>query len=149
MKKLFGIFVLGLIVNVVGCGDDDNPVKSSNQDLLVGTWMDEDEDAWTYRSDGTFVDWDEDEGTWSLVGDQFIMAYNDEAYDDETYTVISVTDTEFTHTYEGDTYVWTRDADGGDEGGEVFARYEITSLSNENLVWADSEYPDIKTTLTR
>ena len=37
MKKLYGIFVLGLVASVVGCGNDDNPVKSSNQDLLVGT----------------------------------------------------------------------------------------------------------------
>ena len=109
MKKLFGIFVLGLVVSVVGCGDDDNPVKSSNQDLLVGTWVDEGENSITLRADGTFVDEDGDEGTWALVGDQFTIAYNDEDYGSGTVTLNSVTDTEFTVTDEdGDRYVSTR-----------------------------------------
>ena len=141
--------MVGLVVGAVGCGDDDNPVKS-NQDLLVGTWLDEDGDSITLRSNGTFVDWEEDEGTWSLVGDQLTIAYNDEDYGSDTVTLNSVTDTQFTVTDEyGERYVNTKDGDDDDEGGEVFARYEITSLSNTEFVFVDPEYPDIKTTLTR
>jgi len=126
-----------------------NPVKS-DQDLLVGTWLDEDGDSITLRSNGTFVDWDEDEGTWSLVGDQLTIAYNDEDYGSDTVTLNSVTDTQFTVTDEyGERYVNTKDGDDDDEDGEVFARYEITSLSNTEFVFVDPEYPDIKTTLTR
>ena len=211
MKKLFGIFVLGLIVNVVGCGDDDNPVKSSNQDLLVGTWMDEYEESITFRSDGTFVDGDGDEGTWTLVGDQLTISYNDEAYGSGTVRLNSVTDTEFTVTDEdGDRYVstrktsgdddsntasssvssdnfaetilglwksggepiWTFNADGTlvfdgyeelnyywsiegstltitDADGNVFAVYEINSLTSEQFVYAEADYPDVKNTQTR
>ena len=110
MKKLFGIFVLGLIVNVVGCGDDDNPVKSSNQDLLVGTWVDEGENSITLRADGTFVDPEEDKGKWSLVGDQLTITYDDPdlAEFNGTFT-ITVTDTELTMTDEdGEIAVFTR-----------------------------------------
>ena len=97
-----------LRMGVVGCGDDDNPVKS-NQDLLVGTWLDEDGDPATFRSDGTFVDSDGDEGTWSLVGDQLTIAYNDEDYGSGTLTLNSVTDTELTVTDEdGERDVLTR-----------------------------------------
>ena len=109
MRRMIGfLMMVGLVVSVVACGDDDNPVKS-NQDLLVGTWLDEDEDAITFRSDGTFVDSDGDEGTWSLVGDQFTLAYNDEDYGSGTVTLISVTDTELTVTDEdGERAVNTR-----------------------------------------
>ena len=89
-------------------GDDDNSVKS-NQDLLVGTWLDEDGDSITLRSDGTFVDYEGDQGTWSLVGDQLTIAYNDEDYGSVTATLDSVTDTEFTVIDEdGERYVSTR-----------------------------------------
>ena len=102
------LMMVGLVVGVVGCGDDDNPVKS-NQDLLVGTWLDEDGDSITFRSDGTFVDWEEDEGTWSLVGDQLTIEFNDEDYGSGTVTLNSVTDTEFSVTDEdGERWVNTR-----------------------------------------
>ena len=150
MRRLIGlVMMVGLVVGVVGCGDDDNPVKS-DQDLLVGIWLDGDGDSMTFRSDGTFVDYGEDEGTWSLVGDQLTIAYNDEDYGSDTVTLNSVTDTQFTVTDEyGERYVNTKDGDDDDEDGEVFARYEITSLSNTEFVFVDPEYPDIKTTLTR
>ena len=109
MRRIIGlVMMVGLVVGAVGCGDDDNPVKS-NQDLLVGTWLDEDGDAWTFRSNGTLVDWEGDEGTWSLVGDQLTMAYNDEASGSYTYTLNSVTDTKLTVTDEdGEREVFTR-----------------------------------------
>ena len=67
------------MVGVVGCGDDDNPVKS-NQDLLVGTWLDEDGLLVTISSDGTLVESMEGlelAGTWSLVGDQLTVTYSE------------------------------------------------------------------------
>ena len=94
MKRMIGLMMVGLMVGVFGCGDDDNPVKS-NQDFLVGTWLDEDGDGAgpevllddstspvTLRSNGTFVDGDGDEGTWSLVGDQLTIAYDDPDFAD-------------------------------------------------------------------
>ena len=71
------LMVMGLMVGIIGCGDDKNPVKS-NQDLLVGTWIDDEGDAFTFRADGTLVLRDEDdelEGTWSVAGDKLTMAY--------------------------------------------------------------------------
>ena len=128
-----------------------NPVKS-DQDLLVGTWLDEDGDPITLRSNGTFVDWDGDEGTWSLVGDQLTLTYDDPDFAefDFTATLNSVTDIKLTVTDEdGERVVLTQDGDDDDEDGEVFARYKIISLSNTEFVFVDPEYPDIKTTLTR
>ena len=87
MKGIFRLIVLvGLMVGVVGCGDDDNPVKS-NQELLVGTWTDEAVDDWTLKADGTFVDNFEGEGTWSLVGDQLSFTYDDPDLADSGFTV--------------------------------------------------------------
>ena len=74
------LMVMGLMVGIIGCGDDKNPVKS-NQDLLVGTWIDDEGDAFTFRADGTFVVPDEElelEGTWSVAGDTLTMAYTEE-----------------------------------------------------------------------
>ena len=108
MKRMIGILMMvGLVVGVVGCGDDDNPVKSSNEDLLVGTWLDEDGDPFTFRSNGTFVDWDGDEGTWSLVGDQLTLTYDDPDFAEFgfTDTLNSVTDTKLTVTDE-DGAIW-------------------------------------------
>ena len=108
MRRLIGlVMMVGLMAGVAG-GGDDNSVKS-DQDLLVGTWLDEDGDAWTFRSNGTLVDWEGDEGTWSLVGDQLTIAYNDEDYGSGTVTLNSVTDTELTVTDEdGEREVLTR-----------------------------------------
>ena len=82
MKRMIGLLMMvGLMVGVVGCGDDDNPVKSSHEDLLVGTWEFEDEDgSLTFRSDGTLVNSPEGlelAGTWSLVGDQLTVTYSE------------------------------------------------------------------------
>ena len=79
MKRMIGLMMVGLMVGVVGCGDDDNPVKS-NQDLLVGTWLDEDGLLVTISSDGTLVESMEGlelAGTWSLVGDQLTVTYSE------------------------------------------------------------------------
>ena len=91
MKRMIGLLmVVGMMVGVVGCGDDDNPVKEvtpSNQDLLVGTWLDEDGLLVTISSDGTLVEsregWSDSNlflelaGTWSLAGDQLTVTYSE------------------------------------------------------------------------
>ena len=104
MKQMIGFMMMvGLMVGVVGCGDDDNPVKEvtpSNQDLLVGTWTigDFDDFSLTLKSDGTFVeveDGEESTGIWSLEGDQLTISDSDGS-DSDTLTLNSVTDTEMT-----------------------------------------------------
>ena len=107
MKRTIGILMMvGLMVGVVGCGDDDNPVREvtpSNQDLLVGTWTigDSDDFSLTLKSDGTYVeveDGEESTGIWSLEGDQLTVSDSDGS-DSETLTLNSVTDTEMFLTF--------------------------------------------------
>ncbi len=94
MKRTIGLLMMvGLMVGVVGCGDDDNPVKEvtpSNQDLLVGTWTigDSDDFSLTLKSDGTYVE-EEDQLTVS----------DSDGSDSETLTLNSVTDTEMFLTF--------------------------------------------------
>jgi len=104
MKRTIGLLMMvGFMVGVVGCGDDDNPLKEvtpSNQDLLVGTWTigDSDDFSLTLKSDGTYVeveDGEESIGIWSLEGDQLTVSDSDGS-DSETLTLNSVTDTEMT-----------------------------------------------------
>ena len=110
MKRMIGLLmIVGVVVGVVGCGDNDNPVKS-DQDLLVGTWTDEAGDDWTLKADGTFVDNFEGEGTWSLVGDQLTFTYDDPDLADEgrTVTLNDVNYTDATITENGEREVLTR-----------------------------------------
>ena len=87
--------MVGLVVSVIACGDDDNPVKS-NQELLVGTWTIGDISL-TFRPDGTIIesepDDEDDKGIWSLAGDQLTLSDSDGS-NSETYTVNFITDTE-------------------------------------------------------
>ena len=80
MKRIFGlVMMMGLMASVGGCGDDNNPVKS-NQDLLVGTWLDEDGWSITISSDATLVESGEGielAGTWSLAGDKLTVTYSE------------------------------------------------------------------------
>ena len=122
MKKLFGIFVLGLVVNVVGCGDDDNPVKSSIAssstssdnfaETILGLWYEEGEPIWTFNADGTLVfdGYEELNYYWSIEG-----------------STLTITDAD----------------------GNVFGVYEINSLTSEQFVYAEADYPDVKNTQTR
>ena len=104
MRRLIGLLIMvGLVVGVGGCGDDDNPVKEvtpSNQDLLVGTWTvgGSDDFSLTLKSDGTYVeveDGEESTGIWSLEGYQLTISDSDDS-DSETLTLNSVTDTGMT-----------------------------------------------------
>ena len=80
MKRMIGLLMMmGLAVGVVGCGDDNNPVKS-DEDLLVGTWSFEDGSLVNFSSDGTSVSTVEEEielaGTWSLTGDKMTITHD-------------------------------------------------------------------------
>ena len=92
MKQLIRLLMMvGLLVGVVGCGDDDNPVKS-NSVLLVGTWEDPEGDSWTFGPDSKYVDATEDgnlEGTWSLDGDQITITYSIDTIRDFIRTLIA------------------------------------------------------------
>ena len=118
MRRLIGLLMMvGLVVGVGGCGDDDNPVKEvtpSNQDLLVGTWTvgDSDDFSLALKSDGTYVeveDGEESTGIWSLEGYQLTISDSDGS-DSETLTLNSVTDTGMTLTFK-------------DEDGEEIVKY--------------------------
>ena len=80
MRRMIGFLMLvGLMVGIVGCGDDNNPVKS-DEDLLVGTWSFEDGSLVNFSSDGTSVSSVEEielAGTWSLTGDKLTITYSE------------------------------------------------------------------------
>ncbi len=80
MKPTIGfLMMVGLMVGIVGCGDDNNPVKS-DEDLLVGTWSFEDGSLATFSSDGTLIRSEEGleiAGTWSLTGDKLTITYSE------------------------------------------------------------------------
>ena len=67
--------MMGMVVGVVGCGDDYNPVKS-DEDLLVGAWSFVDRSLGNSSSDGTSVSTVgeiELAGIWSLTGDKLTI----------------------------------------------------------------------------
>ena len=107
MRRMIGfLMMVGLVVGVVGCGNDDNPVKS-NQELFVGTWFVDGDFSVSFRSDGTWLDDDGDSGTWSLVGDQLTIGESGSI--DTLVVTISFTDTEATLTREnGEVIIWMR-----------------------------------------
>ena len=80
MKPTIGfLMMVGLMVGTVGCGDDNNPVKS-DEDLLVGTWSFEAGSLATFSSDGTLIRSEEGleiAGTWSLTGDKLTITYSE------------------------------------------------------------------------
>ncbi len=80
MRRMIGFLMLvGFMVGIVGCGDDNNPVKS-DEDLLVGTWSFEDGSLATFSSDGTLIQSEEGlefVGTWSLTGDKLTITYSE------------------------------------------------------------------------
>ena len=80
MKRTIGLLMMvGLMVGIVGCGDDNNPVKS-DEDLLVGTWSFEAGSLATFSSDGTLIRSEEGleiAGTWSLTGDKLTITYSE------------------------------------------------------------------------
>ena len=80
MKRTIGfLMMVGLMVGSVGCGDDNNPVKS-DEDLLVGTWSFEAGSLAPFSSDGTLIQSEEGlefVGTWSLTGDKLTITYSE------------------------------------------------------------------------
>ena len=120
MNKYLGyIMILGLMINGMGCGDDDsNPTSSSvSQDsyseTIVGGWKIEGQLAWTFNANGTVVydGWEEYNYTWKIEGAR-----------------LTITDA---------------------DSGEVFSQYDIKSLSSTKLVTVDPEYPDYENKYVR
>ena len=77
-------------------------------------------------------------GTWNDGGEP-ILTFND----DGTVVYDGFEDFNYTYLISGSTLTIFS------EDGEVHERHEITSLSNTEYVFADPDYPDTKTTLTR
>jgi len=120
MNKYLGyIMILGLMINGMGCGDDDsNPTSSSvSQDsyseTIVGGWKIEGQLALTFNANGTVVydGWEEYNYTWKIEGAR-----------------LTITDA---------------------DSGEVFSQYDIKSLSSTELVTVDPEYPDYENRYVR
>ncbi len=63
--KLLALFVT---VSILGCGGDSGPMASNMGGDPVGTWLDQDGYEWTFNSDGTLLDYEGKELTWSVEG---------------------------------------------------------------------------------
>jgi len=73
MRRMIGfLMMVGLVVGVVGCGDDDSSPTSSSvsqddySETIVGTWKWYGESHWTFSSNGTV----------EFVGDLFEITYS-------------------------------------------------------------------------
>ena len=104
--------ILGLIVNGMGCGDDDSSPTSSSvsqdsyAETIVGGWKIEGQLAWTFNADGTVVydGYEQYNFTWKIEGKR-----------------LTITDM---------------------DTGDVWSKYDIKSLSDNEMVAVNSEYPD-------
>ena len=119
MRRMFGFLMMVGLVIGVGCGDDDSSPTSSS--------VAQDKYSETIVG-GTWKDGGEPIWTFNTDGTVVYDGYEDSNF---TWSIVDSTLTV------------------SDEDGAVFARYEITSLSNTEYVFADPDYPDTKTTLTR
>jgi len=74
MKRMIGLLmILGIVVSVTGCGDDDSNPTSASQDkyseTILGTWKHDGDPMWTFSSDGTVLDeWWEVSYRWTIEG---------------------------------------------------------------------------------
>ena len=74
MKRMIGLLmILGIVVSVTGCGDDDSNPTSASQDkyseTILGTWKHDGDPMWTFSSDGTVLDeWWEVSYLWTIEG---------------------------------------------------------------------------------
>ena len=74
MKRMIGLLmILGIVVSVTGCGDDDSNPTSASQDkyseTILGTWVHDGDPMWTFSSDGTVLDeWWEVSYLWTIEG---------------------------------------------------------------------------------
>ena len=74
MKRTIGLLMmLGIVVSVAGCGDDDSNPTSASQDkyseTILGTRVNDGDPMWTFSSDGTVLDeWWEVSYRWTIEG---------------------------------------------------------------------------------
>ena len=87
MKRMIGLLMMmGMVVGVVGCGDDDSSPTSSSvsqddySETIVGTWKWYGEPHWTFSSDGT-VEYDGDvfelTYSWDISGSTLTITNSD------------------------------------------------------------------------
>ena len=43
--------------------------------MVVGTWIDSDGNEWTFNADGTFLNYEGEEGSWSVDNDKLTWTY--------------------------------------------------------------------------
>ncbi len=87
MRRTLLLLLAGSLV-IFGCNVDDNPVSSSSRDdQLVGRWLDEDGDYYTFTDDGEFIDEMGDEYSWSTNGDKLVFGAGDGYYGTYSYQV--------------------------------------------------------------
>ena len=66
-----------------GCGGaDDGPTNATAIDAMspgiAGLWIDQDEEVWELNADGTFSDYDDEDGVWELGGGAITLTYGEE-----------------------------------------------------------------------
>ncbi len=113
MKKLFLFLALGASVAFTSCNKDDDSPNSNDE--IVGTWIDRFEegdsyvDTYVFNGDntGNFTGVeggeviDNDSFTWSKVFDKYLVTYDYDKTDVETYTIGEI-DGEKVLLYDGD-----------------------------------------------
>ena len=68
-----------------GCGGaDDGPTNATEvggaSPAIAGIWIDQDEEVWELNTDGTFSDYDDEDGVWELEGGAITFAYDEECF---------------------------------------------------------------------
>lgn len=97
MSKLWLSSVTVLVSLSFGCGgSDDGPTKAGSAAGpavgVIGLWVGQEEEVWQFNADGTFSDYDDEDGAWTLDGSAITLSYDEECVCSEfdlTGTLIS------------------------------------------------------------
>ena len=82
-KTGFGCLLTFVVAFSLGCeGPADDPASSAAasgiSSGIAGVWIDQDGETWDLNADGTYVDYEADEGTWQLEGSLVTLSYGSE-----------------------------------------------------------------------
>ena len=126
MRRMIGfLMMVGLVVGVVGCGNDDSSPTSSSvsqneySGTIVGTWKYDGEAFWTFSADGTtlFIDY----GTtyyWEISGSTLTITNMDGSlWGDHPFEIQSMSDTKL---------VYIEKIDKVDGSGTIDEKYTFT-----------------------
>jgi hypothetical protein len=107
MKRMIGLLMMmGMVVGVVGCGDDDSSPTSSSvsqddySETIVGTWKWYDEPHWTFSSDWTveFDGWEDLTFYWAISGSTLTITNSDgDLWDDYPLEIKSMSSTKLVY----------------------------------------------------